>query len=318
MKRTLLFFGTIMATMTYAQDCSELIISEYVEGWSNNKALEIYNPTNQAIDLSEYFVARYSNGATSATAANAIQLSGTVGAYDVFVAVVDLQDPNGTGQDAPVWDSLAMRADGFFCPDYNVSNAFYWNGNDAVVLAKGTVANIGSAVLVDVFGKIGEDPGIGWTTQFPYTSGGVIVTQDHSLIRKATVLKGETNPAISFFDALAEYDSIPAVVEIGGTLYGNWFSLGTHDCNCVVSVDDVVEPVKVSVYPNPTTGEFFVKGAADYTNIVVVNALGQIVSKISNNSKAVLSFDLGAKRGVYFVKLTNEAGEEVTKRVIIK
>ncbi len=318
MKRTLLFFGTILATLSHAQDCSELFISEYVEGWSNNKALEIYNPTGTAIDLSDYIVVRYANGATSATASNAVQLSGTVAPYDVFVAVLEKLDPNGTGQEAPIWDSLQARADGFFSPVYNTSNAFYWNGNDAVVLAKGTIASVGSAVVVDIFGKIGEDPGTGWSTDFPYTGAGVIVTEDHSLIRKPTVLKGETNPVISFFNPLAEYDSIPAVVEIEGTLYGNWFSLGTHDCNCVVGLDDVVEPIKVSVYPNPTNGEFYVKGAADYSNIVVVNALGQIVSKISNNSKAVLSFDLGAKRGVYFVKLTNEAGEEVTKRVIIK
>ena len=318
MKRTLLFFGTILATMTYAQDCSDLFISEYVEGWSNNKALEIYNPTGTAIDLSDYMVVRYSNGSTSASTSNAVQLSGTVAPYDVFVAVLEKLDPNGTGQEAPIWDSLQARADGFFSPVYAVSDAFYWNGNDAVVLAKGTISNVGSAVVVDIFGKIGEDPGTGWSTDFPYTGAGVIVTQDHSLIRKPTVLKGEINPVISFFNPMTEYDSIPAVVEIGGTLFGNWFSLGTHDCNCVVSVEDVPEPIKVSVYPNPTNGEFFVKGAADYSNIVVVNALGQIVSKISNNSKAVLSFDLGAKRGVYFVKLTNEAGEEVTKRVIIK
>ena len=83
MKRTLLFIGTIMATMSYAQDCSDLFISEYVEGVGNNKALEIYNPTSADIDLSEYMVIRYSNGATSATSANAVQLTGTIAAYDV-------------------------------------------------------------------------------------------------------------------------------------------------------------------------------------------------------------------------------------------
>ena len=29
-----------------AQDCSELFISEYIEGPGNNNAIEIYNPTN--------------------------------------------------------------------------------------------------------------------------------------------------------------------------------------------------------------------------------------------------------------------------------
>ena len=316
MKKSLLFLGTMFATMSFAQDCTDLFISEYVEGWSNNKALEIYNPTANAIDLSQYMVIRYSNGSTTATAANAVQLSGTVASHDVFVGVLEKLDPNGTGQEAPIWDSLQARADGYFCPDYSVSNAFYWNGNDAVVLAKGDINNIASAIPVDIFGKIGEDPGTGWTTQFPYTSGGVVVTADHSLIRKASVLKGVTNPTISFFDALAEYDSIPAVVEIGGQTYGNWFTLGEHTCNCEnLSVENIEVATSVSIFPNPTNGQFFVKG--EFTEVTVVNALGQVVAHLENNNKAIVEFNMGDKRGVYFVKVKT-ANDELTKRVIVK
>lgn len=316
MKRTLLFIGTIMATMSYAQDCSDLFISEYVEGWSNNKALEIYNPTAADIDLSNYIVIRYSNGATSATAANTVQLSGTVGAHDVHVAVLEKLDPNGQGQEAPIWDSLQARADSYYCPEYAVSNAFYWNGNDAVALAIGDASNPGAATVVDIFGKIGEDPGDGWSTDFPYTGAGIVVTKDHSLIRKSTVMTGETNPAISFFDPLAEYDSIPAVIDIGGTLYGNWSSLGEHDCGCNPASTVELTAEKVSVFPNPTNGEFYVKGA--YGDVVIVNALGQTISTVKDNSKAVLSFDLGTKRGVYFVKMKDSLGNDITKRVIVK
>ena len=318
MKKIVLFALTLSASASFGQvsDCSELFISEYVEGWSNNKALEIFNPTNATIDLSQYMVIRYSNGATTATAANAVQLSGTIAPSDVFVAVLEKLDPNGTGQEAPIWDSLQARADGYFCPVYNTSNAFYWNGNDAVVLAKGTINNIAGAVAVDIFGKIGEDPGVGWTTAFPYTSGGVVVTADHSLIRKASVLKGETNPTISFFNPLEQYDSIPAVVEIGGQTYGNWFSLGEHSCDCPTSfVDEVADKPSISVYPNPSNGEFFVKG--DFTEIRVLNALGQEVVTVSNNTKPIAVINLGDKRGVYFVKVRNGA-TEITKRVIVK
>lgn len=320
MKKTLLFCGTIIASAAFGQiqDCSELFISEYVEGWSNNKALEIYNPTSSAVDLSEYMVIRYSNGATTATSANAVQLEGTIDAGDVYVAVLEKLDTAGVGQNAPIWDSLQVRADGFYCPEYNVSNAFYWNGNDAIALAKGTTNDLGNAELVDLFGKIGEDPGEGWTTEFPYTSGGVVVSKDHSLIRKSTVLKGESNPLIPFFDPLNEYDSIPAVVEINGLTYGNWFSLGEHTCDCapVTSVDDIAAINPVAVFPNPTTGEFYVKG--DFTEVVVVNALGQMVASVKNNTQPVVEFDFGTRRGVYFVKVRNINGKEITKRVIVK
>jgi hypothetical protein len=318
MKRTLLVLSTILSSMTFAQDCSDLFISEYAEGWSNNKALEIYNPTSATIDLSQYMVIRYSNGATSATAANAVQLTGTVAAYDVHVAVLEKLDPAGTGQEAPIWDSLQVRADAYYCADYNTSNAFYFNGNDAVVLAMGTTTDIQNATLVDVFGKIGEDPGTGWTADFPYVGAGAEVTIDHSMIRKSSILKGETNPTISYFDPLLEYDSIPAVVDIAGQTYGNWFSLGTHDCGCNPLAVDEISQEKVAVFPNPSNGEFYVNGASNFATIVVVNSLGQQVASIANNSNALVSIDLKENRGVYFVKLTDNAGNTITKRVIIK
>ncbi len=318
MKTTLLLIGTAIASMSFGQSCSELFISEYVEGWSNNKALEIYNPTGAPIDLSAYMIIRYSNGSTTATAGNAVQLTGMIAANDVYVAVLEKLDTAGTGQNAPVWDSLQVRADGFYCPVYATSNAFYFNGNDAVVLAKGTVANIGSSVLVDLFGKIGENPGVAWTTDFPYVAAGVEVTKDHSLIRKSTVTQGQTNPTISYFDPLAEYDSIPAVITVGGFTQGNWSSLGSHTCDCLLATDEISDNPVVSVYPNPSTGKFSIKGAERFTNIIITNALGQKVSSVANNSNAIVTFDLKAKRGVYFVRLTDNDGNKVTRRVIIK
>jgi hypothetical protein len=348
MKKALLFLG-MLSSVAYAQDCSKIFISEYVEGWSNNKALEIYNPTNQSVDLSQYFVARYSNGSSTSTNANAVQLSGIVGAHDVFVAVLDKRDQNGTGQEAPIWDSLEVRGDGFFSPVYNTSNAFYWNGNDAVLLAKGTLTgpstnSVTTATgfqIIDVFGKIGENPANetgssanndgAWSSGFPYNTGvGVQLTSDHSLIRKSTVLKGvTTNP--TFFNPLGEWDSIPAVTYVydengnpisganGPILFGNWFSLGSHDCGCnplsvgVQTIEDVM------VYPNPTSnGVTYIKNTQGVKEVTVVNALGQQINHFSNNAAAVMSVNLGSDKGVYLLRFVHENGSVSTKRVIFK
>ena len=63
--RLLLLITICLSSVSFGQNCSDLFISEYVEGYGNNKAIEIYNPTCYAIDLSEYMVFKYSNGSTS-------------------------------------------------------------------------------------------------------------------------------------------------------------------------------------------------------------------------------------------------------------
>lgn len=332
MKQILLSVGLLFSAAVSAQDCSDLFISEYIEGWSNNKALELYNPTDQSIDLSAYMIVRYSNGSTSAGQQQAVQLSGTIQPYDVYVAVIDKQDQNGTGQEAPVWDSLQVRADGFYCPDYNVSNAMYFNGNDAVVLAKGTTSNVSGAQLVDVFGKIGEDPDngncntddfstCGWTTEFPYVApAGVVATTDHSMIRKSTVLGGVTTPAISFFNPLEEWDTIPAVVfdqDLGYNV-GNWESVGSHECDCEnLSVDNEAIAT-VGIYPNPSTDGVFNFSSND--NIVEINVyttLGQnVLSKKSVSG--IESIAIGTDKGIYLVNIKTANGTVASRRVVIK
>lgn len=318
MKRTLLSLSLLLGGFSFAQDCSDLFISEYLEGLGTNKALEIYNPTDAAIDLSDYMIIRYSNGSTTADASNAVQLSGTIAANDVYVAVLDKTDPNGTGQDSPI-DSLLMDlADGFYCPVYTTSNAFYWNGNDAVVLARGTVNDISNSQAVDIFGKIGEDPGTGWSTNFPYTGDGTIITKDYMLQRKPTVLTGETNPTISYFIALDEYDSIAAPVYItGGVLVGSYNSLGQHTCDCnpVVNVEEI-NSLEISIFPNPSNGNFTVKGEVE--SISVINALGQKVTAEVQTSGNTTNVTIARKKGVYFVKFVGINGQEITEKVIIK
>ncbi|MBL9120313.1 MAG: lamin tail domain-containing protein, partial [Phycisphaerae bacterium] len=49
---------------------ADLFISEYIEGSSNNKAIEIYNGTGAAVDLGAggYGLELYANGSPTATA----------------------------------------------------------------------------------------------------------------------------------------------------------------------------------------------------------------------------------------------------------
>ncbi len=112
MKKALLFFSLFFTANLLSAQCSDLFISEYVEGYANNKALEIYNPTGSAIELSNYSIARFSNGNTTAappseTPAYIVQLpQHSLGSNEVYVLVLDKQDMSLWDDqfNKPVWD----------------------------------------------------------------------------------------------------------------------------------------------------------------------------------------------------------------------
>jgi predicted extracellular nuclease len=161
-----LLFGPLSANAV----TMDLFFSEYVEGSSFNKALEIYNGTGASIDLTGmYTVEFFYNGSTSAGLT--IALSGTVADGDVFVL---------TNQSADA--AILAVAD-------QVTSATSWfNGDDAVVLRRG-------ATLLDVIGQIGFDPGSEWGT-------GDTSTQDNTLRRMAGVCTGDANGSDPFDPAL--------------------------------------------------------------------------------------------------------------------
>ncbi|MEH7224920.1 5'-nucleotidase C-terminal domain-containing protein [Bacillus sp. JJ1566] len=78
---TLLNFAPAASAAEAAAE--DLFISEYVEGSSLNKAIEIYNGTGISTDLSQYSLELYSNGSNSPT--NRLNLSGTLENGDTYV-----------------------------------------------------------------------------------------------------------------------------------------------------------------------------------------------------------------------------------------
>jgi len=301
-----------------AQNCSELFISEYVEGWSNNKAIELFNPTNQDIDLSNYSLSRWSNGSTTPMPTI---LEGTIAANSAFVIGLDKRDPNGEGYEAPLWngwyhftDSITMlpdsiyddesnlmdRIDLFICPNYE-DGTMYFNGNDAVTL------ETTSGDILDIIGKIGEDPGEAWAD-----GTGAYWTKDQTLVRKSNVNGGFVyDPTAEYsFDPTIEWDSLPA---------NTFVNLGTHDCGCQVGIEE--NEALVSIFPNPnTTAELNINADQAIKTINIYNILGQSVySKHNNtstlNNKVLLQPNL---QGLYIVEILLENNQSIIKKLLIK
>jgi len=101
------FLSIIMCFIAFGAtaQCDQLFISEYVEGSVNNKAVEIYNPTPNSIDLGVYSIGKFRNGSTS-TGTVVILPDIMLQPYETYVIVIDKRDVNGTGFDLPVWNGF--------------------------------------------------------------------------------------------------------------------------------------------------------------------------------------------------------------------
>jgi predicted extracellular nuclease len=153
--------------------CDELFFSEYIEGSSSNKALEIYNPTNAMVDLSDYAIYRFNNGSTSAT--DSLFPQGMLSGYEVFV----IGNPSGNATILAESDTLHTMT--------------FYNGDDALILI-----NTMTGDTLDAIGEIGVDPGSSWTV-------GSGATQNYTLRRMSTVKAGNTDWAVG----ATEWDVFP-------------------------------------------------------------------------------------------------------------
>ncbi|MBI5670193.1 MAG: lamin tail domain-containing protein [Chloroflexi bacterium] len=188
---TLVLLFSLLFSLGVAQSAAaDLFFSEYIEGSSNNKALEIFNGTGTTINLATggYNVQMFFNG--SATSPLTINLTGMVADGDVFVLA-----------QASASAAILAQAD-------QTNGAGWYNGDDAVVLRKGTT-------VLDVIGQIGFDPGTEW-------GSGLTSTADNTLRRKSTLCAGDPNGADAFNPA----------VEWDGFATDTFDGLGAHSADC--------------------------------------------------------------------------------------
>lgn len=304
MKKTLLSLSLIaVALVGKAQNCSELFISEYVEGSGNSKAMEFYNPTANTINLNNYRLVRYSNG--SSTGSDSTDLVGTVNSYSTFVIANGVGVTSGTTSTspacAPALQALAQQIDGAYPAPTFV------NGDDAMVLVRKS-----PYARIDIFGKIGEQPATAWSDVAPYDGTlGKWWTKDHSLQRKATVKQGVmTNPAQ--FNVKLEWDSLPK---------DNWTNVGIHACDCSIpaGLKENSKSVSIKVFPNPSNGnEIAFVSSKNINSINVINAIGQVVythTSTTSESTIVLK-NLGIAKGVYYALVKTDAGTKTEKLII--
>ncbi|MEJ6794887.1 MAG: lamin tail domain-containing protein [Flavobacteriales bacterium] len=304
-----IFFIFSIATFSYSQDCSDLFFSEYVEGPNNDNGLEIFNPTTETISLTGYSINRYSNGSLSVT--DRFDLTGEITPGQA-IAIGNGQldsiylEPQGYWSQAvstEFYDACQMHGTGIY------PSPFYFNGDDAITLEKDNEK-------VDIFGKIGQDPGAGWTDNsdagFTDANGGDWLSKRQTLIRKSTILKGVTSSPI-VFDVMSQWDTLPDAT---------YTELGAHVCDCETSSASISESeVSFVMYPNPSlTGtSVSISTSSKINSVVIFDALGREVKNLVSvsNKNALISLK-NIEAGNYLVSILFDNGSQKNTSLVVK
>lgn len=173
-RSTVLGLASLCSLILAGQAHAATFISEYVEGSSNNKALEIINTGAQDVDLSACELLRYSNGSSSGVS---IPLNGVLSPDSVYV----ICNPSFSESDIALCDET--------------SGSLSFNGDDAMELRC-------DGVTLDVVGQIGNDPGSQW-------GSGEASTKDNTICRKASVTQGDADGSDAF-DPADEWIGFPS------------------------------------------------------------------------------------------------------------
>ena len=163
-----LLIGLLFTQFLFAQ-ATDLFFSEYVEGSTDNKAIEIYNGTGVDVDLSLYTIKKATNGQGWTEDNFTFPENAVIHSYEVWV----IANEQASSIVINTSDTVLSNS------DFNYLMAF--NGNDAIGLFK-------NDNLIDVIGTPDTAPYTGWDV-----AGISEATKDHTLIRKSNISQGNTD-----------------------------------------------------------------------------------------------------------------------------
>ena len=159
------------------------------------------------------------------------------------------------------------------------------------------------------------------------TSDIEVLIIDNSISQLSTTLSAnQIDASYQWLDCDNNFEAIPGATEQSYTAQenGNYAVEITHqscsiisECVIISSVGiNELDQVEISIYPNPFTEQFEIKGSG-IKSIIVFNVSSDELIKIINQSKEVNAIDMhNYPSGVYFVKIIMDDNSSSSSRII--
>ena len=270
------YFLTLILTFTVvfvsSAQVTELFISKYGEGTSNNKYLEIYNGTDATINLSDY---------AFPSVANAPDTPGEYEYWNTF--------PDGAEiASGDVYVIAHGSANATILAEADHTHNFLSNGDDGYALVKGGTFNdadndgnidageVTGYTILDWLGDWEADPGSGWEV-----AGVSNATKDHILTRKSTVCGPNDDWAASAGTNAADSEWIVGDIDTG------WDTIGSFS-GCVsdptISLGGTIASLDYYENNGPSSeGDFSVSGS-NLTNDITVSVSSNFEISLTSGS----------------------------------
>ncbi|MFT5925832.1 MAG: hypothetical protein ACI9WL_000574 [Rubritalea sp.] len=234
-----------VAVISFAQT-SELLISKYGEGSSNNKFFEIYNGTGSSVNLDTYAWPSVSNAPAVPGEYefwNTFNPGAVVANGDVYVVAHGSADASILAQADQTFNFLSNGDDGF---------ALVLNDgtfNDADMDGNVDAGEMTGFTILDFLGDFNADPGSGWDV-----SGVTNGTANNTLTRKSSVC-GPNND----WDSSRGYDSATMLTTAAASEWvvtgsdSGWLTIGSYTGCSTAAVLNITAPSDGSALPGGTT-----------------------------------------------------------------
>ena len=274
---------------------NELYFSEYDEGSGNNKALEIYNPTDHDINLDNYVIGSSYNGSGIQSDLYHFPSGHVLGSGDVFVLA---NASAGSDILAVADDTLAYNEGGYVTS---------FNGNDARALIR-IVSSDSIWVTVDLIGVPDVDPGTAWDV-----AGVTEATLNHTLLRKINVPYGDLN-----WSSFAGTDANNSQWVVEAEDYFDNLGLPSPTAT---GINDPELARQLELYPNPNNGIFKLNTNGifkDDFNVRIIDVTGRLVYQKVFSGTSTISVDISQmSNSIYFITL-HDAKHTIVKKFIKK